>query len=212
MATPAKAPRSVTIRTSRETIALALAACAVTFALAYVVHSRSDAAKTGVEPVAQASSPIRATPAKGAASQGAPAQGAPAQGAPAQGAPAQDWTGHLADVGPSAAVAPGEPMTSASLVVSPSQLPPVTGPARPTAKKVCEGASCTARTSASSAAPTPPWRPTQNSPGPTPVVVRAAAPERGWPTIINPLNHLPDAASLKQPFTYVGDKVAGWFK
>ena len=202
MATPAKAPRSVTIRTSRETLALALAACAVTLTLAYVVHSRSGTAKTGVEPVAQASSSIRATPAKGTA----------AEGAPVQGAPAQDWTGHLADLGPSAAVAPGEPMTSASLVVSPSQLPPVTGPTRPTVKRACEGASCTAKTSVSSAAPTPPSRPSQNNPGPAPVVVRAAAPETGWGATINPLNHLPDAASLKQPFTYVGDKVAGWFK
>ena len=207
MATPVKAPRSVTIKTSRETIALALAACAVTFALAYVVHSRSDAAKTGVEPVAQSSPSIRAVPAMGLA-----AQGAPAQGAPAQGAPAQEWTGHLADVGPAAAVAPGEPMTSASLVVSPSQLPPVTGPTRSTVKRVCEGASCTAKPSVPSAAPSPPSRPLQTIAGPAPVVVRAAAPENGWAATINPLKHLPDAASLKQPFTYVGDKVAGWFK
>ncbi len=200
MATPAKAPRSVVIRASRETIALALAACAVTFALAYAVHSKSDVtkldvAKSDVGPVTQATSSIRAVPAKGS---------------PIEGAQTREWTGHLADIGPPAAVAPGEPMTSASLVVSPSQLAPVTAPTRPTARRVCEGASCTARTSAPS--PMPPSRPSQDGPDPAPVAVGAASPARNWPASINPLNHLPDATALKQPFTYVGDKVAGWFK
>ncbi len=191
MVPPAKAPRSVVVKASRETIALALAACAATFALAYAVHPR-----TGVDPVTRPSSTRESS----------------ITVASVREPPAREWTGHLAEVAPLAAAVPTEPMTSASLVVSPSQLPPVTSPARPAGKRPCEGASCAARTNAAPPppVPTPPARPSAGGPGPA--TTQAEPRERGWPANINPFNHLPDTATLKQPFTYVGDKVAGWFR
>ena len=175
-------------------VAPVLGLCVVTFALAYVVHSGADASRSGASKpdIVSARSPI-----------------VPGGGSAARGAPAKEWTGHLADVVP-APGAPAEPMTSASLVVSPSQLPPVTGPARTTGKRTCEGASCTAK--AGAPVPTPPSRPAPSGASSIPVAASATPQDRGWPANINPFNHLPDTATLKQPFTYVGDKVAGWFK
>ncbi len=191
MAPPAKAPRSVAVKTKRDMVAPVLGLCAVTFALAYVVHSEVDTSRSGL-------------PQPGIVSARSPS--VPDGGSTDRGAPAKEWTGHLADVVP-AAGAPAEPMTSASLVVSPSQLPPVTGPGRTAGKRACEGAPCT---KAGAPVPTPPSRPATS--GAVPVAANAAPQDRGWPANINPFNHLPDTATLKQPFTYVGDKVAGWFK
>ena len=203
MANPAKVSRSVVIRTSRETLALALAACAVAFALAYAVHSRPDVSNVGVpKPRVVSLTPAAST------------HEVSAGASSTKGEPLRDWTGHLAEVAPATATVPAEPMTSASLVVSPSQLPPVTSPARPIGKRPCEtSSSCTTKATASTLPPVPPSRPSPDASRPAiAATVRATQAEPGWPAKINPFNHLPDTATLKQPFTYVGDKVAGWFK
>ena len=192
MAIPAKASRSVVIGISRETLALVLAACAVTFALAYVLKSRP-----AVEPAARTSL---------STSSSLPADPS-VQGSSVQGLPVWEWTGHLAEVAPPAVPAQTEPMTSASLVVSPSQLPPVAVPTRSTGKRACDGASCAIKTSVP--VPTPPSRPSTEPAGPFAAAAHVPQPNRGWPAKINPLNHLPDTAALQRPFTYVADRVAG---
>ena len=125
---------------------------------------------------------------------------------------AKEWVGHLPSVAPSppAAAAP-EPMTSASLVVAPSQIPQVIVPSRQPAKaRGCDAPPCPLRSVASTGvAPTPPVRPPVVAAAPFP-----GAPSSPKPTLVarlNPLNHLPDVDALARPFTYVGDKMSGWF-
>ncbi len=173
MVPPAEASTRASVRTIRN--AALAAACAVTLTLVYVVHPTSN---VGPSPIASAVEPS------------------------IEGPSGRGWTGHLADVAP-ASTAPTEAMTSASLVVSASQLPPV-APARAAGKRACEGAFCAVKVAA------PPSRAPAG--GATRVAAHASPKDQGWPVNISLFNHVLDTAALKQPFTYVGDKVADWFK
>ena len=117
MAHIAGTPKTIVIRTSRETLGLVVAATAMTFALSYAVHSKHDS------PVAAAAPPTREAV-----------------------APLQEWAGHLAEVAPAATPAPSEPMTSASLTVPKSQLALPATPKLVAKPRPCPEAPCAVKT------------------------------------------------------------------
>ena len=125
--------------------------------------------------------------------------------------PQQDWTGHLADVPPNATTtAPAsEPLSSDSLTVPKAQLALPGMPAKPKARP-CDGGP-TPCPAAKVAAPVPPVRKQVAATTPSPAQARAEK-EHGLMATLNPLNHLPDMATVKRPFAYAGDTVSGWFK
>ena len=120
----------------------------------------------------------------------------------------QVWAGQLASLAPDG-VAPSaaEPMSSASLVVPKSQLslPSVVVVRSPVRPRTCEETPCATK------APLP-VRPLRNQAAaaqPTDPVRQANRP--GLMATLNPLNHLPDATTLRRPFSYASDTVSGWF-
>lgn len=127
--------------------------------------------------------------------------------------PIQAWTGELADVKATEFVpADTAPITSASLVVPKSQFALPDSRVRALVRlHGCDGSLCTSRTAA---APSPPRRPAVSGIEVTAQTIRPVS-RREKPSLIarlNPLNHLPDASTLKRPFAVAGDTVTGWFK
>ena len=123
-------------------------------------------------------------------------------------AASKEWVGNLPAAAPlPAASSASEPMTSASLVVAPSELPQVISvPRQPAKLRACDLPPCAVKT----AVPTPPLRPQPATAAAIPSP-QADSPKPTLVAKLNPFNHLPDTTTLTQPFTYVGDKVAGWF-
>ncbi len=175
----ANASRTVVFRASRDTLGLVVVAATMTFALAYAVHSRHD-------PQAPAST--------------LPAQAQlPTPSAQAQ----QPWAGHLAEVVPSAAIIPSEPMTSASLVVPKSQLALPAAPAK-LKPRGCAEPPCQAK------APLPPTRQQQTADAGK--IEPAREPKKTLLGTLNPLNHLPEMSAVGRPFAYAGNAVSSWIK
>jgi hypothetical protein len=120
----------------------------------------------------------------------------------------QIWAGQLASLAPDHVPSPAaEPMSSASLVVPKSQLSlPVVAVVRPPARvRACDDASCAAKTPL-------PVRPVRAQAAATQSAAVARTPgKQGLMATLNPLNHLPDATTLKRPFSYASDTVSGWF-
>ena len=185
----ASASRTIVIRASRDTLSLVAAAATLTFALAYVVHSKHDAQLPVAAPAALQQ----------------PGQPLQTQLQQAQQKPQQDWAGHLAELVPPTDTMPSEPMSSASLVVPKSQLALPALPGKPAAKttRPCLDQPCAAK------APLPPLRR-------QPADVRKAdappAPRKNLLGMLNPLTHLPDVSVIGRPFVYAGGAVTGWFK
>ena len=176
------ASKTVVIRTRRDTLGLVVAASALTFALAFSVHTKRDRL------------PLP------------PAQETQLQLAPPTAPEQQDWAGHLAELKSEVPTAPSEPLSSAALVVPKSQLalPPAPRAARST--RACADGPCStiART------PTAPTRRPMvaaDAKGDQPT-----KPKKSLLGMLNPLNHLPDVSVVSRPFTYAGGTVAGWFK
>ena len=181
----ASAPRILNIAARRDTLAIAAAAVVALAALAYGHHGESGSMKPA----------------------------------------AQGWTGNLTPA--TAGAVPVEPMRSSSLVVPKETLtlPPL--PAKPIvrAKNSCDSADrlCVVRPIAVIAVPpkrqiaameprgalVPPGL--IPMPGPSgPVTKPAAAESKGFS--LNPLNHIPDMATVGRPFTAAGQAVSGWIK
>ena len=136
--------------------------------------------------------------------------GRPDNVAPPKAAPTvahQEWTGHLADVQPVAtpADAKPEPLSSDLLTVPKAQLALPVAPPKPKVKSCDSATPCTAKP----AVPVPPVR-RQVAAAPS-----LATPQKADNTLLhnlNPLNHMPDMAVVRRPFTYAGDTVVAWFK
>lgn len=127
--------------------------------------------------------------------------------------PLQAWTGELADIKATEFVpSDAAPITSASLVVPKSQFALPDSRVRALVRlHGCDGSLCTSRTAAT---PPPPRRPVVSGIEITAQAFRPVT-HREKPSLIarlNPLNHLPDASTLKRPFVVAGDTVTGWFK
>ncbi len=185
MASFAGASKTIVIRTSRETLGLVVAATAVTFALATAVHSKHEADISAPAPLQQV------------------------ELAAPEASPQEDWAGHLADVTPAAAPAPAEPMTSASLTVPKAQLAlPMVPKTLPKQRPCVEPQSCAlkalAAASSSQAAGHRQAMAAERA--------QAAREHHSLIGMLNPLNHLPDMATVSRPFTYAGGAVTGWFK
>ena len=185
MASFASASKTIVIRTSRDTLGLVVAATAMTFAMAYAVHSKHEA-----EAAAQA-----------------PAQ--PITLVAQDASPQEVWAGHLAELTPAAAPTPSEPMTSASLTVPKAQLAlPMVPKTLPKPRPCIEPQPCALKTLAAASSPALTHHqvatPAEKAP--------AARANHSLVGMLNPLNHLPDMSTVGRPFTYAGGAVAGWFK
>lgn len=200
--------RSIVVRARRDTLALILAASGVTLALSHTIHRQPV--------VADAVSP-------------APAPAAPE---PASGG---DWAGNLSD--PTMLVATteeSEPLSSAALTVSASELKLPTVAVRPLVKiRPCIACAPKAR----DAKATPDGK--APKPAPRPVVAAAEVPPRasvvsvvaredddltppadvaprhahgrGLMTKLNPFSHLNDVARIGQPLAMAGNAVSAVF-
>ena len=185
MASIASVSKTIVIRTSRETLWLVAAATAVTFAMAYAVHSKHDA---------QVAAPAAA----------------PAALIAQDATPQEDWAGHLAEVTPAGTPTPAEPMTSASLTVPKAQLAlPMSMVPRVAARpRPCfEPQPCALKTLSASSTQAPPHRQAAGE-----EKAPATRPHRSLVGMLNPLNHLPDMSTVSRPFTYAGGAVSNWFK
>ena len=133
----------------------------------------------------------------------------------------QDWVGHLPAVS-TAGVAPIEPMSSSSLVIPKSALalPPSEPKPIVRARSSCDSADrlCVVRV-----APGPAKRsgtvadsrdvvlPSAKIPLPSKTAGLAQTPaSKGFS--LNPLNHVPDMATVTKPFSAAAQAVGGWIK
>ena len=184
MASFTGASKPIVIRTSRETLGLVVAASAVACALAGAVHSKHDTQTAAAAPVQQVASVAQ------------------------DASPQEVWAGHLAELTPAAAPTPAEPMTSASLTVPKAQLalPLPMVPKSPAKPRPCvEPQPCALKALAAS--------PQAAARRQAIAAEKAQAREhRSLIGMLNPLNHLPDMATVSRPFTYAGGAVSGWFK
>ena len=189
MAGFASASKTIVIRTSRDTLGLVIAATAVTFAMAYAVHSKHDALASAQAPAQQI------------------AHGA--QELAQDASPQEVWAGHLTEVTPAAAPTPAEPMTSASLTVPKAQLALPTVPkALPKLRPCVEPQPCALKALAASSSPALAHHQVATAAD----RAQAAREHHNLIGMLNPLNHLPDMTTVGRPFTYAGGAVAGWFK
>lgn len=204
--------RSIVLRARRDTLALILAASGVTLALSHTIH-RQPATVAVTQPEADSTRPAAAPE-------------------PARG---EDWAGNLAD--PTMLVATtedSEPLSSAALTVSASELKLPTVPVRPLVKiRPCIACAPKAKATPDAKASVP-------KPAPRPVVAAVAeapprasvvsiveredddltppadiAPRhahgRGLMTKLNPFSHLNDVARIGQPLAMAGNAVSAVF-
>ncbi len=134
-------------------------------------------------------------------------------------APQHVWVGQLPEIAPVNTVAqPAEPITSASLVVSPAALtsptPPSSRPAIAPKPRSCDTTPCPQASKPPSLpqlpAPTAKQSGTQVSDS-RPVPSRTGHDDK--PSLmgkLNPLNHIPDA--MRQSIDYAGDTLSSWMK
>ena len=183
MAYSANASRRVVIRANRETIALVLGACALTFVIAYELRGRAT------EP--SSTTIVAAAP--------------PQQDWTGNLA---DVPQNATTTAPAA-----EPLSSDSLTVPKSQLalPPTPAKAKVRPCDLGPVPCATGTATAKIAAPVPPVR-KQAATAPTMVAQAKAENDHGLMSTLNPLNHMPEMSTIKRPFIYAGDTVSGWFK
>ncbi len=189
MASFASASKTIVIRTSRDTLGLVVAATAMTFAMAYAVHSKHDA-QISAQAAAQAPAQQSALVAQDAS-------------------PQEVWAGHLAELTPAAAPTPAEPMTSASLTVPKAQLAlPMVPKTLPKPRPCLEPQPCAVKTLAAASSLVL----THHQIASAADRAQAARANHSLVGMLNPLNHVPDMSAVGRPFTYAGGAVAGWFK
>ena len=183
MSNLASASRTVVIRASRDTLSLVAAASAMTFALAYAIHTKHDRLIPAPLPALETRAPE----------------------------PQQDWAGHLAELAPATAAAPSEPMSSAALVVPKAQLalPPLPKASTKSMRPCPPDASCVPIAKAPTSSPAAPPRRLVAA---ADKANAADKPGKTLVGMLNPLNHLPDMTAVGRPFASAGGAVAGWFK